>query len=117
MPCIKCGRKLDEGKTFCPNCLNEMDQYPVKPGTPVLLPQYSQQTPEKPREKKREIKPEEQIQQLKSANRWLKLVTVALLVGFGLLAVLLLILLDDKQFSLQAIKAWLYRSGIMNIFR
>lgn len=117
MPCIKCGRKLEDGQTFCPGCLEEMTEYPIKPGTPVLLPQHPKDLPEKTRQKKRELKPEEQIRQLKSANWWLKLTVIALVAAFALLAVLLLIMLSDRQFSLQTLREWLYGSGISNFFR
>lgn len=36
MKCLKCGRETDQ--TFCPICREEMEKYPVKPGTIVLLP-------------------------------------------------------------------------------
>ena len=107
MPCIKCGRKLEEGQAFCPQCLAEMDQYPIKPGTPVQLPQHSQISPAKPRQKKREIKPEEQIQQLRSANTWLKLMVAALLAGFVLLAVFLILLLEKGRIDLPDFRRWL----------
>lgn len=111
MPCIKCGRKLEEGQAFCADCLEEMTKYPIKPGTPVLLPQHPQTPPAKPRQKKREIKPEEQIQQLKAANRWLKLALTALLIGFALLAVLLILLLEKGRIDLPDFRQWLSLVG------
>lgn len=36
MKCLKCGRETDQ--TFCQACREEMEKYPVKPGTIVLLP-------------------------------------------------------------------------------
>lgn len=36
MKCLKCGRETDQ--TFCETCRAEMEKYPVKPGTIVLLP-------------------------------------------------------------------------------
>ena len=38
MSCMKCGKEVSEGQVFCEECLTEMERYPVKPGTPVLLP-------------------------------------------------------------------------------
>ena len=38
MNCLKCGTECDESAVFCSSCLEAMKQYPVKPGTPVLLP-------------------------------------------------------------------------------
>ena len=36
MRCLKCGRET--GQTFCQTCREEMDRYPVKPGTIIQLP-------------------------------------------------------------------------------
>lgn len=38
MNCLKCGRKLEDGQVFCTDCLFQMEKYPVKPGTAVILP-------------------------------------------------------------------------------
>ena len=39
MRCLKCGRETDQNEknVFCPNCLKVMEQFPVKPGTPVQI--------------------------------------------------------------------------------
>lgn len=37
MTCLKCGRESDQ--TFCKSCRDEMEKYPVKPGTVIQLPQ------------------------------------------------------------------------------
>ena len=46
MSCMKCGKEVSEDQVFCPECLAEMERYPVKPGTPVLLPHRSPITPQ-----------------------------------------------------------------------
>ena len=97
MPCIKCGRKLEGSQVFCSGCLENMASYPVKPGTPVYLPPQVPVQPVKNRRKKQELKPEEQIRQLKSAKRLLILVLVVLLVAFALLCTLLLFLLEQQS--------------------
>lgn len=38
MSCLRCGAKVEEGRSFCSKCMGEMEKYPVKPGTPVQLP-------------------------------------------------------------------------------
>lgn len=38
MACLKCGAETAEGASFCANCMEDMEKYPVKPNTPVLLP-------------------------------------------------------------------------------
>ncbi len=39
MNCMKCGRQIADGQVFCESCLDAMNQFPVKPGTAVQLPQ------------------------------------------------------------------------------
>lgn len=38
MQCLKCGKETENERTFCPSCMEDMEKYPVKPGTPVQLP-------------------------------------------------------------------------------
>lgn len=38
MNCLRCGQKLEKDGTFCGNCLTTMEQFPVDPGTAVILP-------------------------------------------------------------------------------
>lgn len=38
MRCLKCGEKIPAGQYFCEPCGENMENYPVKPGTPVQLP-------------------------------------------------------------------------------
>ena len=44
MNCLKCGKEIEHDQVFCPECLAQMEQYPVKPGIVVQLPS---QKPEK----------------------------------------------------------------------
>ena len=39
MNCMRCGKEIAEDQSFCEECLVEMEQQPVKPGTPIQLPQ------------------------------------------------------------------------------
>lgn len=64
MGCLKCGRDIEEGAVFCPSCLKTMAKYPVRPGTPVLLPTRERILPKKV-PKRRTIPAEEQIKGLK----------------------------------------------------
>lgn len=74
--CMKCGRNAAENQAFCPECLAEMEKYPVKPGVVVLLPRHEQN--QKPANRRRypTVTPEEQIQKLKQhiAALWLALI-------------------------------------------
>ena len=38
MQCLKCGREIAIEQVFCPDCLADMEKYPVKPGTVVHIP-------------------------------------------------------------------------------
>ena len=88
--CLKCGRPCAEDQTFCPECLADMEKYPVKPGVVVLLPQQSR-TP-KPTSRRRHTgpSPEEQIAKLKKQviALWVALVlALGAAGGLGWLAV------------------------------
>lgn len=66
MHCIRCGRELSLGQVFCKDCLADMDQHPVDPATPVIIPPPppvagSRRSTRKPR------KPEEQLSRLRRA--------------------------------------------------
>lgn len=83
MVCIKCGREVGEDQVFCPNCLNGMEKYPIKPGTVV-------QIPSRPAAKKqpahRPSSPEEQVAKLKkrvAVLSWLLVLMAALVIGLG----------------------------------
>ena len=69
MSCMKCGKEVSEDQVFCPECLAEMDRYPVKPGTPVLLPHREPIAAQRKRRPlKRVRKPEEQLAALRAAD-------------------------------------------------
>ncbi len=100
MNCIKCGRELSDTQVFCPRCLEQMEQYPVKPGTPVLLPPTRPNGQARPKKhQKTEKKPEEQVQALRSALSWLTAALVVALLAFALCAGLLLHSLTQKEES------------------
>jgi len=100
MPCIKCGRTVTEGQVFCTACLESAEKYPVKPGAPIQLPPRTSVPEPKPRPKKPALRPEEQLRQLRSANRWLMLILVVLLIAFVLMAVFVLLMMEDKLLQL-----------------
>lgn len=80
MKCLKCGTSITSDQVFCAPCLEDMERHPVKPGTPIVLPNR----PERPVGKsshKRIKKPDEQIKNLRSFIFWLLLVVVALIVA------------------------------------
>lgn len=38
MKCLKCGTAITSGQVFCQTCQDDMERHPVKPGTPIVLP-------------------------------------------------------------------------------
>ena len=81
MSCMKCGKAVSEGQLFCESCLAEMERYPVKPGTPVLLPHREALVPQRKRRSvKRPRKPEEQVASLRSTVRLLSVLLALVLV-------------------------------------
>ena len=99
MQCLKCGRDVKSGEVFCEVCHQDMEQYPVKPGTVVLLPQYTQYSQPK-RIPVRIIPPEEQIRNLKKRNKFLgwSLAVAVVLAAAVSWAAINLYLENDKKF-------------------
>lgn len=90
MRCLKCGRESEE--TFCRICQEEMEKYPVKPGTIVLLPK-ERPVEKKPAPRKPQVPPEAVIQTQRRTIRRLSggiAALVALLVLLGAVTVHLL---------------------------
>lgn len=88
MNCMKCGREIEEDQAFCPYCLVDMESYPVKPGTVILLPNQQSQTtaPKKAvTQHKPQLPPEEELPVLKRKVWALRALSVLLIL---LLAVL-----------------------------
>ena len=86
MNCIKCGREMFDG-VFCPDCLADMERYPVKPGTVVQLPRRDHSSAaRKPYPRKRALPLEEQILILKKRIRTL---SVLLILAVALTAALI----------------------------
>ncbi len=92
MNCMKCGREIPLGQAFCKDCLADMEQYPVKPGTPIQLPQHNAPSVSKrPTHTHKVKKPEEQLVRLRKLVR---LQTLALFI-------LVLLLLISGLYSLK----------------
>ena len=100
MGCMKCGRDLEEGQIFCANCLEVMEKYPVKPGTPVHIPVRREDPPARRAPRRRMLPPEEQIRKLRRRNRVLFTLTVLLLTATVLLgSVALQHFMEEKGYS------------------
>lgn len=75
--CLKCGKETEATQVFCPECLEQMSRYPVRPGTPVHLP-IRPAVSERTVARKRERTPSQTIAELQTLIRWLT-VTIAVL--------------------------------------
>lgn len=85
MNCMKCGRNVEDGQLFCPECLAVMAKYPVKPGIAIQLPQRkTSPTLKKGHPKRRQPpKPEEKIRSMK---KWLRSIMILWFITLALLA-------------------------------
>ena len=79
MNCMKCGREIGEGQAFCEECLEIMEQYPVRPGTYVRIPPRKDYEDLRQPRRKKELTPEEHIALLQNKIHWLSIAVVALL--------------------------------------
>lgn len=84
MECLKCGREVPAGKVFCRECLEDMERYPVKPGTPIRIPKRQEAAPSKKQVFRRTpATPEIQVKRLKRQLRILSLLLALLLALTG----------------------------------
>ena len=79
MNCIKCGREITLGQVFCKECLANMENHPVQPGTPVQLPVHKQEAPRKQPNPRKTRKPEEQIARLRRRVRGLIIALISVI--------------------------------------
>lgn len=85
--CLKCGVETPDGHTFCDHCVAVMDQYPIAPGTPVMILKRPEK-PQRPVKKKRNT----QAETIRRLYKQLRGVTF-LCILFGALVVTLSVLL------------------------
>lgn len=85
MNCMRCGKETEGKDVFCPTCLEDMAQHPVKPGTAIHIPVRQEAPIKKPAKKIKELTPEEQLDNAQNAMQIL-LITV-----LGLLTTLIII--------------------------
>lgn len=65
MNCLKCGLECMNEDVFCQNCLQEMEKYPIRPGTVVQLPRKREPAVIRKTTKRHVPSPEEQIRALR----------------------------------------------------
>ena len=98
MQCMKCGRDANNHQVFCEICQEDMEKYPVKPGTVVLLPHYVHYNQPK-RAPVRIVTHEEQLRRLKKRSRvlaYLLALALAIAISFGMLSLYLYAEYEDK---------------------
>ncbi|MBQ7801004.1 MAG: hypothetical protein IJ375_01625 [Oscillospiraceae bacterium] len=87
MNCMKCGKETEQDQIFCPECLAEMEKYPVKPGTVVQIP--VQPAKKQPHHRRPVVTPEEQVRRLAKRNHRMTLALIlvsAVAILFALLS-------------------------------
>ena len=97
MYCLRCGRDAPDNKTFCNDCLDAMDAYPVKPGQPIVLPNRPASVPAKKSRKPKNMTNEELLDSLR---RQLKLSGRLWLITFGLLLLAIMLLVLQWKYGL-----------------
>lgn len=91
MECMRCGKEIKGEGVFCPDCLTDMERYPVKPNITVQLPVRPGAAPARKKTRRpRYVKPEDQIRHLKKVRNWLAVLLILTLLA--LTAVILLAL-------------------------
>ena len=88
--CMKCGRDVESGQVFCPQCLKSMQEYPVNPNVTVRLPRRSDPAQTRKQPRRRQMTEEEQIRLLKKRMRillWVLAAAVAVIVALSIPAV------------------------------
>ena len=90
MNCVKCGKETEGTNVFCPECLEAMKRYPVKPGTTVHIPARPEPVERKQTRVRKEKPAEEQLASLQKLVKRLVILAVglatALAVTLGALA-------------------------------
>jgi hypothetical protein len=76
MNCMKCGREISEPDVFCPECLRDMEKYPVEPGAVVLMPRRKETYYQKKAPKRNTPSAEEQLAVLRKRMALLILLLV-----------------------------------------
>ena len=78
MNCVKCGKATENTNVFCPECLEGMKQYPVKPDTKIHIPVRAELPERKQPRVRKERSPEEQIASLNKLIQMLVILVACL---------------------------------------
>jgi hypothetical protein len=81
---MRCGVQIQANQVFCEDCLATMEQYPIKPGTPVHLPlRAPAPDPKKAPKRKAEPTAEEQLTRARGLIRWMAAALAAALLALA----------------------------------
>lgn len=83
MACLKCGKKTKDDQSFCPRCLEVMEQYPVKKDVHIQLPNRPEGTVKKATRKRRVLSYEEATVLWRKRTRRLAATVLILIVLLG----------------------------------
>ena len=97
MKCMRCGVETSGQQVFCNDCLSVMEQYPIKPGTPVVVPVHDTPVPQRRAPIRRVRKPEEQLLTLKRMVLILSILLVAVSAAFAITTSVLVQRLEQAQ--------------------
>lgn len=90
MACLRCGAKIEENQSFCPDCLRIMEEHPVKPDTPIFIPQRDAKVaPKRSAPRKKRVSHADRVVRLKSMNY--KLIWISIILALGLALALALL--------------------------
>ena len=69
MGCLRCGKETGEKAVFCDTCKGCMDDYPIKPGTVVVIPERAPVQPEKVKRKAKKTEKKTEKKSSKKAGK------------------------------------------------
>ena len=80
MNCMKCGAQISDNQVFCDHCLSVMETHPIRANAHVHLPKRDviEDAGKKPVKKRRAPTLEEQVSNLRSKVKRLRLIAVIL---------------------------------------
>ena len=83
MNCLKCGRETTDDHVFCDSCRAEMEKYPVRPGTAVMLPRRQEVVVQKKPKRRAPPSAAVQVRRLKRQRFLLWLLVIVLVLGLS----------------------------------
>ena len=97
MNCLKCGVQVEEGQSFCPDCLREMEKQPLPVDAVLVLPRRGESSSRRSTGKKRGLSTEEKLEQTKSQLRKSRILSTVLFVLVLLLTSACVFLMFRRQ--------------------